>query len=237
MNIEDVKNAIVCPPVIIPTIFKLQYELMLKYEYIEKNNGIHVPKLPGHLDDRKIQYRLKDMFWRFTEEICEAAEEIELHPNAFIGLTDWQKEWAGNSSLRHFFEELVDALHFLTEASIIADISSERIERSLSEVILPTDPEGIISINQTDPRSLVRQSDSIFFTLIRSVGLAANCLKNKPWKVSEMPTDINRFQEYLYQVWKDFFRMWAALGGSAKMLYILYAKKHTVNAWRQKTKY
>ena len=210
---------------------------MLKYEGIERNNGIYVPELPGHLDDRKLQYRLKDFFWRFTEELCEAAEELELHPNAFVGLTNWQKEWEGSAPLRHFFEELVDALHFLTEASIIADLDVNRVERLMCTTLLPNLQEGLIVMNRDDHNALVNQSDSMFFTVIRSVGLAANCLKNKPWKTTEQQTDVSRFKEYLYQTWKDFFWMWSALGGNSKMLYILYAKKQSVNSWRISTKY
>jgi len=238
MNIEDIKNVVECPGPVIPTIFQLQESLMYKYEPIEANNGINIPKLPGHLDNRQIQYRIKDMFWRFTEELCEAAEELILNPAAFDGLVNWQVVWDNESSIRHFFEEIVDALHFLTEASIISQLNPYYIESSMICIVDDSNLNGTIKINlEGDPQTLLKMMDALFFKIIRSVGLAANCLKNKPWKVSEMATDISGFNSHLYQAWCEFLTMWNYLGGNSQILYILYAKKNLVNQWRQKTQY
>ena len=164
-----------------------------------------------------------------------------LHPNSFRGLINWEKEWVGNTAVQHFFEEIVDALHFLTEASIIADMNPEEIEVYLRDALRASPQDGTILMNvhrsSDHPGTLLHSADRLFFGTIRSVGLAANCLKNKPWKVSEMATDIPKFKSILLDAWIEFFKMWAALGGSAKMLYILYAKKKLVNQWRQDTKY
>jgi len=238
MNLDDVKLEVECPGEVIQTIFKHQTELMFKYEEIETKNGIYVPKLPGSLDDRRVQYRLKDMFWRFTEELAEAAEEFILHPNSFRGLVNWEKEWVNNNAVRHFFEEIVDALHFLTEASIIAGLDPLYINGDLKNVLRASPQDGTILMNSSyHPDVLLHSADRLFFPVIRSIGLAANCLKNKPWKISEMPTDVAKFKSMMHDAWSEFFRMWAALGGSEKMLYILYAKKNLVNQWRQETSY
>ena len=238
MNIEDIKLEVECPEKVIPTIFEHQTNLMVKYELIEIKNGVDVPKLPGSLDDRRVQYRIKDFFWRFTEELAEAAEEFVLHPESFNGLANWESVWSENMPVRHFLEEIVDALHFLTEVSIIAGMNPYHIESDLVNVLRSSPQDGTILMN-TDrhPSVLLHSADRLFFPMIRSVGLAANCLKNKPWKVSEMPTDVAKFKFILYDAWIEFFKTWSALGGSAKMLYILYAKKNLVNQWRQETKY
>ena len=238
INIEDIKLEVECPGEVIPTIFRHQKELMLKYEEIESKNGICVPLKPWSLDDRRVQYRLKDFFWRFTEELAEAAEEFILHPESFRGLQNWELEWAKNGAVRHFFEEIVDALHFLTEASIIAELDAFAIDEDLKHVLRASPKDGTILMNTDQHQdALLHSVNRLFFPTIRTLGLAANCLKNKPWKVSEMATDTTKFRFILYDAWTEFFKMWATLGGSDKMLYILYAKKNLVNQWRQETLY
>lgn len=235
MNIDDVQTSEKCDGSIIKAIFERQAYLMIKYENIETKNGIYVPAEPYHIDDRRIQYRLKDMFWRFTEELCEAAEELVVHPDAFEGLINWQHAWSTSAPVRHFFEELVDAVHFLTEASIIAGLDTEEIEKCY--IYISDDGTGILQSNLQEPDGFLNKSSKLFFQIIRSIGLAANCLKNKPWKLSEMSTDQAKFKNCMYDTWNNFFELWHCLGGSQEVLYSLYIKKHTVNTWRQDTNY
>ena len=169
-------------------------------------------------------YILKDMFWRTTEELCEAMEVI---PNDET-IANWKGRWENNADLRHFFEELADALHFLVEASIIAEMNENEISDVLSNIF--AEPV-LFNINDDfDVRLLVAE-------VIFSLGLAANTLKNKPWKQTQMPTDKTRFQQKLLVAWKDFAIMWNEMGFSLADVYVLYTRKHTVNTWRQETNY
>jgi hypothetical protein len=238
LNIEDIKVKIACPKLIIPAIFEHQRTLMQKYDQIETRNGIHVPELPGHIDNRCIQYRLKDMFWRFTEELTEAAEELSIHRQDFIELKNWITAWDQRASIQHFFEEFVDALHFLTEASIIANLAPDLIQLNMEQIMRVYLQDGTV-FRDFDDRSwsIADVIQMSFFNTIQTLGLAANCLKNKPWKMTEMSTDITRFRGFLYSTWDQFFITWGRMGGSIDLLYILYAKKNQVNQWRQKTNY
>jgi hypothetical protein len=217
-----------------PAIFSLQNTLMDKYKDIEEANGIYVPKLPASMDDRKVQFRLKDLFWRFTEEICEAGEELKLNPEVFK-IPNLTNIWDTSAPIRHFFEEIIDGLHFLVEASITANLNSLDIQVSLNHI--KQDANGLIWMNIGRPTALLMQYSNLAFQIIQELGLAANCLKNKPWKCTEVPTDVSKFQTHMYRAWLKFFDLWESLGCSPKMLYMVYAKKCSVNNWRISTSY
>jgi len=223
VNIDDVTKKIEVPegPIIV-TIFNHHKKLMEKYDVIERKNGYYVPDPPYSLDDTKVQQRIKDLFWRVTEELAEAIEAI---PPEFQ-LSEWAQFWDTEPDVRHFFEELADALHFLVEASILADLDPKKIvldslsdsNRPLSEFNL----DGVV--------------DKVADTILR-MGFAANTFKNKPWKLTQMPTDIRKFGKQLIEVWGFFTYLWWYLNCTQKQVYIFYAKKNLVNQWRQETNY
>ena len=69
------------------------------------------------------------------------------------------------------------------------------------------------------------------------MGIAANVLKNKPWKLTQMSTDIQKFKNKLIATWIEFAFLWQELGCAKEDVYTLYTKKHDVNVWRQNTNY
>jgi len=223
VNIDDVLQRIEVPegPIIV-TIFSRHKELMKKYDVIERKNGYYVPDAPYNLDDTKVQQRIKDMFWRVTEELSEAIETI---PTEFQ-LSEWTQFWDNQSTVRHFFEELADALHFLVEASILADLGPKKIE--LSSVSRDDRPLSEFNLGGV----VDRVAD-----IILRMGFAANTFKNKPWKLTQMPTDIHKFKRQLIEVWGFFDELWWYLNCTQKQVYVFYAKKNLVNQWRQETNY
>lgn len=223
MNIDDVLQKIEVPegPIIV-TIFNRHRELMKKYDVIERKNGYYIPDPPYSLDNTRVQQRIKDMFWRVTEELSEAIETI---PTEFQ-LSEWTQFWDNQSTVRHFFEELADALHFLVEASILADLGPKKIE--LSSVSRDDRPLSEFNLGGV----VDRVAD-----IILRMGFAANTFKNKPWKLTQMPTDIHKFKRQLIEVWGFFDELWWYLNCTQKQVYIFYAKKNLVNQWRQKTNY
>lgn len=228
MNIDDIIQKIDMPdgPVMV-TIFQLQEQLMKEYDKIERQNGYIVPEPPYDLDDTKIQARIKDMFWRVTEELAEAVEVV---PPLFQ-LSKWSKFWDTETEVRHFFEELADALHFLVEASIIAGLSPE-------EVGLVVEHHLLHNTSRTcSDELIVGQAKSLCSEVVYAMGIAANVFKNKPWKLTQMPTDKPKFKAKLTVAWGVFMRLWKILNCNQKQMYMLYAKKNLVNKWRQETNY
>lgn len=88
-------------------IFNKQLELMEKYHPIEQANGLlHTTMIPVNLDDRFGQAQLKDLAWRFTEELGEAMDEFLEDKMALLR------------------EELSDCLHFLAEFTILSGMTA-----------------------------------------------------------------------------------------------------------------
>lgn len=228
INIDDVIDKIDIPEGhVIRTIFKQQKQLMIKYDVIERKNGFQVPEPPYNINSHLVQHRLKDMFWRVAEELAEA---VEVLPRVEVKLQDWPKHWSTNANIRHFFEEIADAMHFLVEASIIADMCVEDVVSVFN--LLPYNKfKKEVSLQGT--RVIRGACASIIFQL----GLTANLLKNKPWKCTQMETDTANFNKMMKKTWQYFTMLCGHLACSQKYVYVLYAKKNLVNQWRQKTNY
>lgn len=223
MNIDDVIGKIEVPegPIMV-TIFSHQKKLMEKYDIIERKNNYYVPDPPYSLDDTKVQQRIKDLFWRVTEELAEAIETI---PPEFQ-LSEWTQFWDTKPTVRHFFEELADALHFLVEASILANLDPKKIE-------LDRLSHSGRSLSEFCHKEVINRTTKVIFKM----GFAANTFKNKAWKLTQMPTDIAKFRGQLITVWLFFIELWWYLNCTQKQVYVFYAKKNLVNQWRQETNY
>jgi hypothetical protein len=222
MNVDHVSNDSIPVPTDgrdkLAMIFERQLELMHKYEDIEAANGLlQTPDIPVDIHDKFGQARLKDMSWRVTEELTEAAEALLEHgdvPN-------------------HFLEEVSDALHFLVEFTILcgdtvwaSSPGEDRLDNLFSSV------ECMRGSHITN-EDLLRK---VYF-VIHNLGLACNCLKNKPWKQTQQLTDRVKFAGKVRDAWIAFISMALSAGFTADTLYAMYFKKSEVNKFRQRSKY
>lgn len=213
-------------------IFKRQSELMSKYHDIELRSGLlQTEDCPVNLDDKRGQARLKDFAWRVTEEVGEALDALH----------------SGDKD--HYYEELIDGLHFLTEMSILAGTSPEEIFKAVFEREVKSD-EDILEVFITRVKQeTVRfdnptncpgpcPSDIAFkvMNLVESLGMTCNCLKNKPWKQSNMVTDRNAFYQNLSVTWKVYIAL-LSLELSAEEIVDVYLRKSQVNKFRQRSNY
>lgn len=231
MNIDDVVTKdIVIPPAheVFPQIFAKQVGLIHQYIDIERRNGFYKPDLNltvalAPLDDAQFQNWLKNTFWRTTEELAEAVETIPV----LLG-NQWEK-WDNDHGVRHFYEEIIDAVHFFVEASIYLRVPpkacGEWLITALSKVEL-----GRIKATEAN----VMEAITVF---IMRLGLTANCLKNKPWKSTHMATDTNDFNTKLLSSWHSLCMLLALVGLNHEKLFCLYFKKHAVNKFRQGSNY
>lgn len=181
-------------------IWKEQEELHYHYRNIEWEKGIGYGVLRADGLDRDVvrsinspyfQYYLKDLKWRFVEEMQEA------------------KEAQLQGDMEHFKEELTDALHFMMELNVVLNIIHSELFS----------------------RSGVSGTSSIYF-----YGLAANCLKNKPWKKTEQHTDFNKYL-ILVKHGNDKFRQELLSVMELYEIWELYSKKHQVNQFRIESQY
>jgi hypothetical protein len=227
MNVNDVKDVKKSEGCRLDAIFKRQHELQQKYSHIELQKGIGygIINKDFDLDCHKTQYLIKDYFWRTTEELAEAAE----------ALIEYE-------SFTHGIEELADALHFITEACIISGIDSNDIcANSLTSLgkdkldvlwnILPT---CVIAQGQC---LSINDINELGFRVVMAMGLAANCLKNKPWKTTQMLTDKRKFLSYIVGAYIDLLELMKACGLGPQDVYEIYMKKSEVNKFRIRSGY
>lgn len=73
--------------------------------------------------------------------------------------------------------------------------------------------------------------------LIKTVGLAANCLKNREWRQSQYMVDLVVFEDRLKRIWTYFVTMFEHLGLSETRVKELWSLKYQVNLFRIKSKY
>ena len=231
MNVDDVSEDLIPEPTFekdrLSLIFKRQSQLMVKYDEIEKNNGFILPDPPIDIDDRFGQSKLKDFAWRITEELTEATEAHKSHSHVPT----------------HMIEELSDAYHFLIELTILSGISHHKLWELYSRgegVNMRTTYtcrlECMFKLN-----TMLAHSEKFLYIsiyrVIEELGLAMNCLKNKPWKQTHMLTDKEKYISHIKKAHVQFIHLVSDVGLNADDLYKIYFKKSEVNKFRQRSKY
>lgn len=223
MNVNDMQADEGTVPCKLTAIFEKQRALMEKYEAIEEANGLLQTKdIPVDIHSRQGQSRLKDFAWRITEELGEATAAVEDHPENTV----------------HFQEEIMDALHFLVEMLILADIG-------------PLDITGCVPGHQEfdaldficeDIRThnavgLIGEPTEAAYNVVHCLARAMNCLKNKPWKTTHMLTDVIKFNGHLSDTFFQMIIFCNYAGMNSQDIYEMYTKKNKVNQFRQQSQY
>jgi dimeric dUTPase (all-alpha-NTP-PPase superfamily) len=223
MNVTDVRVS--ADGVFLTDVFELQSKLMSEYISIEGKNGIGLGLLAASgtnsLDSARRQYVIKDFAWRITEEIMEAVEA-------------WRK-WQfsrSDTDLEHSQEEIADSFHFLVELLIIAGIS----DRDLMMDCQGKDPIVYYMASMSVARDQL-DMDSRIVVFLEALGCAMNCLKQKPWKQSQMFTDVKKFRDLLRTSFGRWVYMAQGFKMTSKNIIEIYLKKHRVNEFRQRSNY
>ena len=217
MNVDDIKEDVV-PTNFTPAsdrldyIFRRQHELFEKYVEIEATNGLCYTKdCPVDIHDRFGQARLKDYFWRVTEELTEAIDAARVHghiPN-------------------HTIEELSDALHFLVEAYLLAGFTAEYWQQ-------PTDKLRYMVISAERGYATL---EAAAYEVIHVIGCASNCLKQRPWKCTHQLVDIPKFRDLLGEALPALVACFVYCGLNEDEIITIYFKKSEVNNFRMRSNY
>lgn len=208
------------PDNLLKSIFEHQHELAVKYVQIEVNNGLcHYSKMPVEIDDAKAQARIKDMTWRAVEEVAEAMEAL------------------GKGEILHFYEELADGLHFVVEKMLLCDMDVDKIpplEWWMPLVVTPIEEPLILNHSPSYPLANIQKA---LVDYVVTAGLTCNCLKNKPWKTTQMMTDTRKFNNLVQTEFGAFLMLCNHAGFNPRSLYDMYIRKNQVNQFRQRTNY
>lgn len=214
MNVTDIKDISKTPDNIWKEIFNKQWELALKYSEIEEMGNL-LQTLETNIDTAFGQAFIKDFAWRTTEELAEATEAYQSIKTDDLDVYYLEEHFAETEHSMHYLEELIDALHFLTELTLIAGFNYEIVKAYESPSKGPSTP----------------------WDIVYNLGLMCNCLKNKPWKQTQMLTDRVKFEQYLKISWAHLVRILFQNNLTTKDIYNLYFKKQEVNKFRIRSKY
>jgi len=227
MNVDDVKELDAIEGDALEAIFRRQEELMIKYLDIDDafkpllaRLDVHARSVadvkvwPVNLDDYVAQVLLKETAWRVTEELTESTQAFHDHAD----------------TPQHAREELADALHFLVELAILVGIRPRDITHVEDGDMLRTLMIEAMSI----PKGTL-STDA--YGVIQELGNAMNCLKNKPWKKSQILTDRPRFRDHVIRSFHHIGRYAWTLGMDGDDVLSFYFKKSLVNKFRQRSGY
>lgn len=77
----------------------------------------------------------------------------------------------------------------------------------------------------------------IIYRITEELYEAGNCMRNKAWKQSEVPIDLDHFLEEMADAVHFLIQLYLELGLTARDFCNLYFRKSEVNRFRQRTKY
>lgn len=122
----------------------------------------------------------------------------------------------------HVLEELIDAFNFMLELyqlyGMAPDFAWGHIYGFRKDIADENFEENILE-------------------LIKTIGLAANCLKNREWRQSQYMVDLVVFEERLRNIWAMFAMFFGSIGVMEDKVRELWSLKYQVNLFRIKSKY
>lgn len=209
-------------------IFNAQRQLMIKYDPIEAQNGaLFTAEVPVDIQSREGQMRLKDFFWRITEELGEVFDASVMH-----GPTSGEVA-----------EELSDVLHFFAETFILAGadplvVATQAMADQVRPIPLLGDTlDVLLSIadpEQASPRVTLAPH---LWKIVAYLAMASNMLKARPWKQTYVQTDTVAFTNQLVYAFLELLLILKMLGFDGNGIEQLYFNKNAKNHNRVKENY
>lgn len=197
-------------------IFDRQAAYIKKLEAPMLLNGFLTPEYPLNLDDRLAQEHLRLLAWRINEEVWEAIREIQEDIEPSPG---------------KFREELADVFHFIVELAIAVGVSANQLQPNLSgEDLLE---QSFRYAAEEEPPTL----DSFWnlMQVLAALSIMMYGLRQRPWRLDNRPTDVNRLRGDLHTLYNFFIRVCIADLITANDLYNIYIGKSAINHRRQET--
>lgn len=122
----------------------------------------------------------------------------------------------------HVLEELIDAFNFMLELYQLYGM----------------DPDFAWGHTYGFRKDIADENfEENILELIKTIGLAANCLKNREWRQSQYMVDLVVFEERLWNIWAMFDMLFGSIGVTEDKVRELWSLKYQVNLFRIKSKY
>lgn len=181
---------------------------------------------------------------------------VDINPSNFKAFTD--QIFANDKEIRKKMVELDSIDHnplnyltyFVDEPSLDADSYCSRSYVNMYELYKAygdraIDPRMILMMSKVSTQTFHVKYPKVFWGITYNLNMARNCLKNKPWKQSEMMTDENLFRQYVMYAFMLMMSLFKELLNNPKydkhkwyeVVYWLYYKKNLINHFRIESKY
>lgn len=201
-------------------LFDAQLKLIHRILPVYSANGFDEWTRAPKLDSRIHQVHVKYVAWCFIEEIIEAedADGPKVH------------------------EEVVDALHFILELMIFCDMGTDDLFRyTMKSIGVNPAPsldrlDYLFFMSSCNSPGLV-DHHSPLSRLTVALGRAMYLLKQKPWRITDRPTNVEELKCSLGVLFHAFIIYAQSKGLTAKSLWLGYADKNQINHNRVKEKY
>ena len=95
-------------------------------------------------------------------------------------------------------------------------------------------PNGIANLDDRHDQLFLKD---FAWRITEELGEAMNCLKNKPWKQTEMETDKEHFIEEIIDGFHFYIELMQWIGLTPDKVFELYSQKSRVNQFRQRSQY
>jgi len=203
-------------------------------------NITDISKFEADTHSPKTNYFVDEIFERQTEllekyrVIEKIPENIDIHLAehqqllknlTFRGIEELAEAYEGflDKNYEHVLEEISDAIHFFTEVLILLDVDAKEFQ----------------NIKNTKSQELnLENLDYKLWAITYNFSIACNRLKCKPWKQSEILTDVDRFTSKMVTAYREFLESLVNnFGLSHESILDLYRSKNLVNKFRIRSKY
>lgn len=223
----------------------------LMNRYIEKGS---LPEYPLELDSQKAQNLMRDFIARYAEELCEFLEQYDEATNKST-YTNTNAPTKIPTIIDAALEELADALHFIIEAMIYAEIDPAhnlenliatyidkyKLEASWRDILNMFKPvfrgefkyKGFKHEEQFQVSLGIESQVTMQITVMRAIKTAfisRNHLKIRDWRQAD--SNIESFKVSLAGAFFEFMAITSIMQIPPTLMYELYLTKNEINIQR-----
>lgn len=172
----------------------------------------------------KLQKELKFLFEPESKEVFEnfdidSHEDQEIFKRYCWRITEELTEALEDfKNKEHYREELIDGFNFLIELYLLYGWEYPDIE--ISDFVVKKKP-----------------TRDFILDVIYSLGISANCLKNRQWRQSQYMVDLLIFEKRLKEVWRKYIELLYRSGLDFDDISKLWSLKYQVNKFRINSNY
>lgn len=196
------------------------------YQANTKISNGHSPKT-AHNDLINFNEELADALHFFLELLIYVNFHTDEHFSPFL-----------LSKAEHLKVKIVPGGDTISNMAILAKVEAKLAKRTKHYTIsIPLDIADLAPGGRSFSDKIINTMEVTLWKMVYYLQISRNTLKNKPWKQTQMLTDVKVFYAYLAEALYQFMLFNTLVGISPLALLKIYALKNKVNRFRINSKY